>query len=127
MDPVLGSVLSAVLGGGTIAALLNYLQVKRSQKAGVPAQEEQAIVHATGGKGTTPDWQAFNAYWHGEIATKNAEITTLRQSESQLRASARRRERRLEARIDQLVEYIWTMTGKPAPPPIIDPNEKDEQ
>ena len=119
MDPVLGAVLSAVLGGGTIAALLNYLQVRHSQKAGVPAKENDAVTHtnaSTLGAGTG-DWQALNAYWQTELASKNTEITNLRQELAQVRAAARRRERHLEKRADQLSDYVWQTTGSAPPPP----------
>lgn len=126
MDPTLGSVLSAVLGGGTIAALLNYLQVRRSQKAGVPAKEDAAVVHATGSAGATgADWQALNAYWQAEVARKEAETSAARSETAQVRAEARRRELTLELRNDQLIGHIWTTTGKPPPPPLpTDPNGK---
>lgn len=126
MDPVLGSVLSAVLGGGTIAAVLNFLQVRKSQKAGVPKKEDDAVTHtnATVVAAGAGDWQALNSYWQKELAEKNREITSLRQELSQVRTAARRRERHLETKLDFWAAHIWRSTGA-APPEVNDPNKGD--
>lgn len=125
MDETVSTVLTILLGGGGLAALLNSLHAFRSKKAGVPAKEDHAIV-ATGGGVQSSDWQALNAYWVAEVASKNAEITAARSETAQVRADARRRELFQEARNDQLVEWIWTTTGKAPPPPLKDPNRKQD-
>lgn len=115
MDNTLGTVLTVLLGGGGLAALLNAIQAMRSKKAGVPSTENAAIVHTGGAGATSVDWQSLNAYWVAEVARKDAEITRVQQELANVRASARRRERHLEARVDQLEQHIWL--GRPAPPP----------
>lgn len=122
-NETIGTILTVLLGGGGLAALINSIQSFRSKKAGVPAKEDHALIH-TGS--SSPDWQSLNSYWVAEMAGKNAEIVQLRQEVQQVRADARRRERHQEARNDQLVEYIWTVTGKPPPPPPSDPRRKQD-
>lgn len=118
-NSTLGTVLTVLLGGGGLAALINSVQALRSKRAGVPATEPAAVAHIEARNEPAPDWTSLNDYWLAEMRRKDSELDKVKAELAAVRISARRRDKLNAARIDQLEQHIWLQL--PAPPPQQNP------
>lgn len=102
-------VLSSLLGGGGLAALITAWRARKLRQRGVDPDESVAVAQAA--SHADPQWESItslNRYWQKELATVRAEYAQHRLvCEQQRQADA--------DRIDELEEHIWER--KPPPPP----------
>lgn len=104
--------LSSLLGGGGIAAVISAIRARRSKDSGQSAHEKVATsqipltsVHAPLG---TPDWEALTRYWQNELIALRAEY-----SQHRIECAA---DKALDGEyIDKLEAHIWQ--HRPPPPP----------
>lgn len=103
-------ILSSLLGGGGLAALLTALRARRSKTRGVSGNEKVATsqLPAQPIPLGTPDWEALTRYWQNELVALRKEFA------EHMKACAR--QAREDANyIDALEGHIWLR--KPPPPP----------
>lgn len=105
-------ILTSLLGGGGVAAIISAIRARRSKDNGQSAHEKVATsqipvttMHAPLG---TPDWEALTRYWQNELIA-------LRDEYSVHRADCARRQAEDGEQIDALEAHIWQ--HKPPPPP----------
>lgn len=106
-------VLSSLLGGGGLAALVTAWFARKSRQRGVSAEESVAVSQAAAAQQVSlePQWESINSlnrYWQKELATLRGEFNRHRQLCDQ-------RAKDDEAYIDVLQAYIWENGLRPPP------------
>lgn len=118
-------ILGAILGTGGIGGVIAALHARKSKKAGVPADENEAhaVIAATAIPAPAtappmpavgPEWSRFNKYWLNEITSLKAEVIALRAEVAKCQEAAAKQARDDAEHIDALEEQIWL--GLPPPP-----------
>lgn len=132
MDPntnrTIEIILTSLLGGGGLAALLTAVRSYRAKRRGLPGNEGAAIAQTNIAEHHTnlPDWEALNNYWRRELATKAREVERVRHAlELQVEAERQHAKRRAQSdadHIDKLEAHIWQQL--PPPPPTRERDKK---